>query len=152
MFHYWPATVLLHFYSWLNLIKHLLMLRQQLNWNPSGRRYAYIYAYETLIVLDVLISSLNSTVLMHLQGYFRKGCILEAMEQYDDVCFKVTIIFIFCDNDSSEQELVVLVFCYWCLSYPHIVGLSCLSNSFAIQSTKFWSFKKDQEDFPVGKR
>ncbi len=63
-----------------------------------------------LIVLDVLISSLNSTVLMHLQGYFRKGCILEAMEQYDDVCFKV-LLFFFCYNEPSGQEHMVLVFC-----------------------------------------
>ncbi|GMN46760.1 hypothetical protein TIFTF001_015936 [Ficus carica] len=37
-----------------------------------------------LIILGLLKLFLNCVFMMHLQGHFRKGCILEAMERYDD--------------------------------------------------------------------
>ena len=71
------------------------------------------------------------------------------MEQYDDVCLKITFFFI-------TMTLLGKSTWFWYfaadVSYSHIAGISCLPNSFAIQSTKFWSIKKDQEGFPVGER
>jgi hypothetical protein len=37
-------------------------------------------------LLDFLRFFYNSGFLLQFQGYFRKGCVLEGMERYDDVC------------------------------------------------------------------
>lgn len=59
--------------------------------NSFSSQQTFTFRKQNILVF--IISSFKRTFLMHLQGYFRKGCILEAMEQYDDVCLEVLSLF-----------------------------------------------------------
>jgi len=130
------------------------MPRQLSNWTLNGKRCTDMHNHLSFGLLDFLRFFYNSGFLLQFQGYFRKGCVLEGMERYDDVCLNskgsCSLFMLF---GSCLDKIAWILICCWYILTAHLcVGTGNFPNSFTTQSTEHWSIKKDQEDIPVGQR
>jgi len=121
-FYHWPAIVLQHFCNWSSLIKHLLTLRQLSHWILNGKRCTNMHNHFWVGLLYIPRFFFNCCVLLIFQGYFRKGCVLEAMEQYDNVCLNSEGTFSRLMLSGSFLDKVAwFLICCWYMFTTHVL-------------------------------
>lgn len=138
------AAAFLHL---VKLNKALADAETTISLKPDWEKVHFLHTYGSYFY--VWICTFHDYILfkwfwMYPQGHFRKGCVLEALERYDDVrdlfCLHRYLV-----SYTGDIEFAI----YW---VSCTAGFSCFSSCLEVQLAKFGGVQKNQEAYTVSKR